>query len=47
MSNQTKYNNLSYLIDPTFIKVIGYLYYHLKLEMIEYLFQIIIQQVLK
>ena len=47
MSSQTKNNNLNYLIDPTFTKVIYYLSYHLKMKMIELLFQSIIHQVLE
>ena len=39
MSNQTKNNNLNYLIDPR-----DYLSYHLKMKMIELLFQCIMYQ---
>ena len=39
MSKQTKNNNLSYLIDPTLTKVKYYLSYHLRMKMIEHLFQ--------
>ena len=46
MSNQTKNNNLNYLIDPTFTNV-DYLSYHLKMKMIELLFQNIMYQKLK
>ena len=41
MSNQTKNNNLNYLIDPTFIKTTDYLYYHLKIKVIEHLFKVL------
>ena len=47
MSKQTKNNNLNSLIDPAFTKSIDYLSYHLKMKMIELLFQRIIHQVLK
>ena len=42
MTKQNKTNHLNYLIDPKF-----YLSYHLKIEMIEHLFQSIIHKVLK
>ena len=32
MTNQTKTNNLSYLIDPNLIESIGYLSYHSKIK---------------
>ena len=35
MTNQTKTNNLNYLIDTTFNKVNRYLSYHLKMKMAE------------
>ena len=47
MTIQVKNNNLNYLIDPTFTKVIDYLFYHLKMKMKEFLFQSILLQVLK
>ena len=46
MSNQTKNNNLNYLIDPTFTNV-NRISYHLKMKMIEVLFQNIMYQKLK
>ena len=45
--NQSKANNLNYLIDPTFSKVNDYLCCHLKMKKIKHLFQIIIHQKLK
>ena len=51
MSNQTKNNNLNYLIDPTFTiyptSNIQYLFYHLKMKLIELRFQNIMYQKLK
>ena len=47
MTNQTKNNNFSYLIRPTFTKVIDCLSYHLKMKRREHLFQSIIHQMLK
>ena len=58
MSNQTKYNNLNYLIDSTFImanrlfvfslsRPIDYLGYYLKMKTIEHHFQSIIHQMLQ
>ena len=38
MSNQTKNNNLNYLIDPTFTNVNRLFVYHLKMNKIEVLF---------
>ena len=48
MSNQTKNNNLNYLIDPTFTNVnrLFVLSFH-KMKLIELLFQSIIYQKLK
>ena len=43
--NQTKTNNLSYLIDP--IKSIDYLSHHLKMKKAEHLFRNITHQKLK
>ena len=43
MTNQTKNNNVNYLIDPTFTKV-KRLSYRLKMETIEHLFQSIMYQ---
>ena len=37
VSNQNKNNNLSYLIDPTLVMLIDYLYYLLKMKMTELL----------
>ena len=45
MSNQTKNNNLNYLIDPTFTNVNRL--FVLKMKMMELLFQNIIYQKLK
>ena len=39
MTNQTKRNNLNYLIDPIFTKVNRLLSYRLKKRTIEHLFQ--------
>ena len=47
MTNQTKNNNLNYLIDPTFTKVIACLSYRLKMKTIEHLFQSIMYQMFK
>ena len=47
MSNQTKNNNLNYLIDPAFTNVNRILSYHLKMKMIEFLIQNIMYQKLK
>ena len=47
MINQTKTNYLNYLVGPKFNKVIDYLPYHLKMKMIEHLFQSIIHQKFK
>ena len=48
MSNQTKNNNLNYLIDPTFTKFNRLLFVlYLKIKIIELLFQSIIHQKLK
>ena len=44
MTNETKTNNLNYLIDPTFNKLTDYLSYHLKMRKTEHLFQSIINQ---
>ena len=38
MTNETKTNNLNYLIDPTFKKLTDYLSYHLKMKKTEHLF---------
>ena len=46
MSDQTKNDNLNYLIDPTFTNANDYLFYHLK-KRIETLSQSIMYQVLK
>ena len=47
MSNQTKNNNLHYLLIQHLLKLIDYLSYHLKMSMRELLFQSIIHQKLK
>ena len=47
MTNQTKTNNLNYLIDLPFNQSIDYLSYHFKMKMTEHLFQNIINQKLK
>ena len=47
MTNQTKTNNVNYLIDPTFNKVNILLSYHLKMKKTEHFFQNITQQKLK
>ena len=47
MSNQAKNNNLNFLIDPTFTNVNRLLSYHLKMKMIELLFQNIMYQKLE
>ena len=46
MTNQTKNNNVNYLIDPTFTKV-KRLSYRLKMETIEHLFQSIMYQMFR
>ena len=46
MSNQTRNNNLNYLIDSTFNKSIDYLRYHLKMKIMEHR-KSIIQQLLR
>ena len=46
MTNQTKDNNVNYLIDPTFTKV-KRLSYRLKMETIEHLFQSIMYQMFR
>ena len=46
MTNQTKNNNVNYLIDPTFTKV-KRLSYRLKMETIEHLFQSIMSQMFR
>ena len=45
--NQTKNNNLNFLIDPTFTKNLLIYYYHSKMKKIELLFQNIMYQKLK
>ena len=47
MTNQTKNNNLNYLIDPTFTKSIYCLSYLLKMKTIEHLSQSIMYQIFK
>ena len=47
MTKQTKTNNLNYLVDPDLTKLIYYLSYHLKMKIVEHLFQSIIRQKLK
>ena len=47
MTNQTKRNNLNYLIDPIFTKVNRLLSYRLKKRTIEHLFQSITYQMFK
>ena len=47
VTNQTKNNNLHYLIDPTFTKVNRFLSYRLKIKTIEHLFQSIMYQIFK
>ena len=48
MTNQTKNNNLNYLINPAFTKVsIDFLSYRLKMKTIEHLCQSIIHQMFK
>ena len=47
MTKQTKTNNLNYLVDPDLTKLIHYLSYHLKMKIVEHLFQSIIRQKLK
>ena len=48
MLNQTKNDNLNYLIDPTFDRVnVLFVYYHLKMKMIEYRMKSIIHQPLR
>ena len=47
MTNQTKSNNLNYLIDQHLIKSIDYLSYHLKMKNTEHRFQNITDQKLK
>ena len=47
MSNQTKNNNLNYLIDPFFLSFVKSLFYHLKMKLIELLFQNTMYQKLK
>ena len=46
MSSQTKINNLDYLIDQAF-KINSLFVYLLKMKTVEYLFQNIVQQMLK
>ena len=48
MLNQTKNDNLNYLIDPTFDRVnVLFVHYHLKMKMIEYRMKSIIHQPLR
>ena len=47
MSNQTKNNNLNYLIDPAFIKANRLFVLSFENETMKYLFQSIIHQILK
>ena len=47
MTNQTKNNYFNYLIDTTLLKLIDYLFYHLKMKKIEHLFQSIMYQMFK
>ena len=44
MTNQTKTNNLNYLIDPAFNNSIDYFSYHFKMKKIEYFLKSIIHQ---
>ena len=44
MYNQIKNDNLNYLIDPTSLRSIDYLYYHLKMKAIEFLLQSVISK---
>ena len=47
MTNQTKNNCFNYLIDTALLKLIDYLFYHLKMKKIEHLFQSIMYQMFK
>ena len=47
VTNQTKNNNLHYLIDPNLLNSIDCLSYRLKIKTIEHLFQSIMYQILK
>ena len=41
MINQAKNGNSNYLLDPTLMKSIDYLYYHLKMKIIELFFHLL------